>query len=424
MNTLVIGSGGREHALAWKLAQSPLVSRVFVAPGNGGTSRVAMNVPINPSQPAELIAFCRREHIELTVIGPDDALAAGLSDALQQAGLRVFGPTAEAARLESSKAFAKQFMLRHGIPTARSETFVSPTDALAFCDELGYPAVIKADGLALGKGVVIAQTREEAALTLDAMMHARQFGSAGSRVVVEQFLTGLECSVHALVDGRSYLALEPAEDHKQVFDGGRGPNTGGMGTVSPPASLTAATRTIIERDVLAPFARGIASAGPNFRGLLFPGLMLTPDGLRVLEFNARFGDPETQVLMRRLKSDLVPLLQAAIDGTLETTRPPEWDSRHAVCVVMASCGYPGAYKKGCLIHGVDVAESDPNIVVFHAGTVECAGEIRTNGGRVLGVTALGTTVEDARSAAYAAVAQISFEGAFWRSDIGAYRTTP
>ncbi len=418
MKVLVLGSGGREHALAWKIAQSPQVSEVFVAPGNGGTAGVAQNISLSITQHEELVRFAKREKIGLIVIGPDDALAAGLADAFRAANLLVFGPNANAARIEASKSFAKEFMRRHGIPTARSGTFQKVDIALSFCDELGYPAVIKADGLALGKGVVIAASHAEAEATLHAMLLEGKFGNAGRSVVVEEFLHGMECSAHAIVDASAAMLLELAQDHKQAFDGGRGPNTGGMGTISPPVFADDCLRAAILRDVLHPFCAGLQAEGLDFRGLLFPGLMLTKSGCRVLEFNARFGDPETQALMRRLKSDIVPYFVACAEGRLSSCPPLEWDTRTAVCVVMASAGYPGAYEKGKTISGVEDAEKHSEVVVFHAGTALRDGKLVTNGGRVLGVTSLGDSIEAARASAYRAIEAISFEGAFYRTDIG------
>ncbi len=418
MKALVVGSGGREHALAWKIAQSPLVTNVFVAPGNAGTANVGENVALGVAQHGELVSFAKRENIGLVVIGPDDALAAGLADAFREANLRVFGPNADAARIEASKSFAKDFMQRHRIPTAKSGTFEAVDSGLAFCDELGYPAVIKADGLALGKGVVIAESRAEAEATLQAMLVEGKFGEAGRSVVIEEFLRGVECSAHALVDASAAMLLELAQDHKQAFDGGRGPNTGGMGTISPPAFADEHLRAAVSRDILGPFRAGLKADRLDFRGLLFPGLMLTNSGCYVLEFNARFGDPETQVLLRRLKSDIVPYMAACAEGRLADCPPLEWDARTAVCVVMASGGYPGAYERGKPITGIEAAEQDADVVVFHAGTAVRDGTLVTNGGRVLGVTALGDSPEAARTLAYRAVKAISFEGSFHRNDIG------
>ena len=419
MKILVIGSGGREHALVWKLAQSPRVSELFCAPGNAGTAQIATNVAIPVNDQSSLLKFAIAEGIDLTVVGPDDALAAGIVDHFEHAGLRIFGPTQSAARLESSKVFAKEFMQRHGIPTAASGHFSESAAAHRFCQASRFPLVIKADGLALGKGVIIAQTPWEAARAINDIMEKRQFGAAGDQVVIEEFLTGQECSVHALVDGGHYLLFPAAQDHKQIFDGDQGPNTGGMGTFSPPQKLV--TPEIVERihrEVMEPFMAGLKKDGLLFRGLLFPGVMVTQDGPKLLEFNCRFGDPETQVLLPRLKSDLVDLLEATIDSKLDTIQP-EWDARAAVCVIMASGGYPGDYAKGKAITGIADAEALEGVTVFHAGTQRVEGEIVTSGGRVLGVTALGADLKAAQARAYEAVAKIHFEGATFRRDIGA-----
>lgn len=419
MKILVIGSGGREHALVWKLSQSPRVTEIFCAPGNAGIGRIATNVSLPATDQGALLKFAKAAGIDLTVVGPDDALAGGIVDRFKAAGLRIFGPTQAAARLESSKSFAKEFMKRNGIPTAASGHFSNSSDAHLFCQKMQYPVVIKADGLALGKGVVIANTPWEAAGAIHSIMDRRQFGAAGSNLVIEEFLTGQECSIHALVDGNSYLLFPAAQDHKQIFDGDRGPNTGGMGTFSPPAKLvTPEVEASIRQEVMEPFMAGLKKEGLDFRGLLFPGLMLTPGGLKVLEFNCRFGDPETQVLLRRLKSDLLDLLDAVVDGRLATVHP-EWDARAAVCVIMASGGYPGNYASGKIITGVENAEAMEDVTVFHAGTKLVDGKLVTAGGRVLGVTALGEDLAAAQARAYEAVSKIHFEGATFRRDIAA-----
>ncbi len=419
MKILVIGSGGREHALVWKLRQSPRVTEVFCAPGNAGIGQIATTLPISISDHKALAQAARENGIDLTVVGPDDALAAGIVDYFQEQGLRIFGPRQSAARLESSKVFAKEFMKRHGLPTAASGHFSESAEALRYIETLQYPIVIKADGLALGKGVVIAHDKETAVATIRGMMEEGQFGAAGKRVVIEEFLTGQECSVHALIDGENYLLFPAAQDHKQIHDGDKGPNTGGMGTFSPPAKLV--TPEVIERihnDIMKPFMAGLKKDGIDFKGLLFPGLMITSEGPKILEFNCRFGDPETQVLLSRLQSDLVDLLEATIDGRLGAYTPV-WDPCAAVCVIMASAGYPGAYEGGKEITGIADAEALGDVTVFHAGTKLKDGKLVTAGGRVLGVTALGNTLEDARAKAYAAVSKIQFDGATYRRDIGA-----
>ena len=415
MKILVVGSGGREHALAWKLKQSPRVSAVFCAPGNAGIGGIATNVPIQPHEQEKLARFAREEGIGLTVVGPDDALAAGLVDYFQGQGLRIFGPNQSAARLESSKVFAKDFMQRHGIPTARCGHFSESGEAQKFCRTMAHPLVVKADGLALGKGVIIARSPWESAMAIHEIMDLRKFGEAGSRVVIEEFLEGEECSIHALVDGSDYLLFPGAQDHKRALDGDEGLNTGGMGTFSPPDKLlTTEMEERVRREVMAPFIAGLKRDGLDYRGMLFPGLMVTKDGPKALEFNCRFGDPETQVLLTRLESDLLDLLEATIDGRLAST-PARWKPESAVCVILASGGYPGNYATGLPIEGLDrVAEG---ITVFHAGTKREGGKLVTSGGRVLGVTALAPTLAGARQSAYEAAEKIEFEGRHFRRDI-------
>ena len=419
MKILVIGSGGREHALVWKLSQSPRVTSILCAPGNAGTAQLAVNHAVAATDLEGLVSLAKNEAVDLTIVGPDDPLAAGIVDRFRAAGLRVFGPTASAARLEASKSFAKDFMVRHGIPTAGSATFTDPQAALAHCASSRYPLVVKADGLALGKGVVIATTRDEAEKAVRESMIEKVFGSAGDTVVIEEFLTGPECSIHSLVDGSSYALFPDAKDHKRALEGDQGLNTGGMGTISPSREVDTAMQARIRAEVLDPFLRGLKADGLEFSGMLFPGLMMTPHGPKVLEFNCRFGDPETQSLMRRLKSDLLDLIEATVDGQLSSVTPV-WDERAAVCIVLASGGYPGPIEKGKEITGVEVAaSSDPDVVVFHAGTALKDGKVVTSGGRVLGVTALGVTLEEARTKAYAAADLIRFEGKQLRRDIGA-----
>jgi phosphoribosylamine---glycine ligase len=417
MKVLVIGSGGREHALAWKLGQSSRVEQVYIAPGNAGTAKEGRNVEIKVTELDQLLKFARQESIDLTVVGPDDVLAAGVVDLFEDAGLRIFGPRKESAQLESSKSFAKRFMVRHGIPTARFGEFESSQEAKGALDKFGFPLAVKADGLALGKGVVIAHDRHEAEMAIDDMIERRRFGAAGRKIVIEEFLSGTECSVHALVDGRSYLLFPTAQDHKQLYDGNRGPNTGGMGTFSPSQRLNPTLLRDIRDKILDPFIRGIQQDQLHFRGLLFPGLMLDKDGPRVLEFNCRFGDPETQVLLPRLKTDLVDLLEATITEKLDSVAA-EWDTRCAVCVVMASRGYPGSYKTGKTIVGLEHVEQMDGVTVFHAGTHLRDNRVLSTGGRVLGVTALGDTLLAAKRRAYDAVEKIEFDGRYFRRDIG------
>ncbi len=412
----MIGGGGREHALVWKLKQSAAAGRIFCARGNPGIAQIAECVDIAPLDHDALIAFARENEVGLTVVGPDDVIASGVVDAFEAAGLRAFGPRQAAARLESSKVFAKSFMERHGIPTARSGSFDSYEAALAFLPEVGLPAVIKADGLALGKGVMIAATREEAEAALAAVMVERRFGGAGDQVVIEEFLEGFECSVHALVDGRTYLLFPFAQDHKRIGDGDTGPNTGGMGTYSPLPQITPEMEEQIRTLVMDRFLEGVRKDGLDFRGMLFPGLMMTAAGPRVLEFNCRFGDPETQVLLTRLEGDLVELLCATAEGRLEGAKV-RWREESAVCVIMASAGYPDTVRSGFPIHGIESAEST-GAVVFHAGTRRDPSRGLVNaGGRVLGVTASGATLGAAVESAYGAVERIEFEGVQYRKDI-------
>jgi len=424
MKILVLGSGGREHALLWKLRQSPRVAALFCAPGNAGTAQLATNVPIQITEQQKLVDFALRDGVDLTIVGPDDALAAGIVDVFQKHGLRIFGPTQSAARLESSKIFAKEFMQRHGIPTARSGSFSDSSEAQRFCQKSRYPLVVKADGLALGKGVIIARNAWESGLAIHEIMDVRKFGDAGRRVLIEEFLEGEECSIHALVDGHSYLLFPGAQDHKRALDGDQGLNTGGMGAFSPPAKLlTPELEERVRREVLDPFIAGLQRDGIDFRGMLFPGLMITADGtggpgrtggLKVLEFNCRFGDPETQVLLPRLESDLVDLLEATIDGRLAGAEA-RWKSDCAVCVVLASGGYPGSYATGKAITGLEHVPD--GVTVFHAGTRQENGRIVTSGGRVLGVTALAEDLVAARQRVYTAVERIEFEGRQFRRDI-------
>ena len=418
MKILIIGSGGREHALAWKLAQSPRVTKIYCAPGNAGTARLGENVSIDAGDFPSLAAFATREGVGLTVVGPDDALAGGIVDLFEREGLRIFGPRAEAARLESSKIFAKDFMRRHGIPTAEFREFSDSLEAHAWCRGAKYPLVVKADGLALGKGVVVAENPLEAAMAIHRAMDLGVFGESGHKIVVEECLRGVECSIHALVDGSGYCLFPDAKDHKRAFDGNQGPNTGGMGTISPSGTLDPALLERVKVEVLDRFVAGIKADGIAFRGMLFPGLMLTESGPKVLEFNCRFGDPETQVLVRRLRSDLLDLLEACVDDAVGAQRP-DWDERAAVCVILASRGYPGAYEKGKTIDGLEEAEGLTDVVVFHAGTKRDGERVVTNGGRVLGVSALGSDLASARERAYRAADRIHFDQMQRREDIGA-----
>jgi len=416
MKILVIGSGGREHALAWKLRQSPHVERIFCAPGNAGTAEIVENVAIPVNDLEALVRFAKENRIDLTVVGPDDPLAAGIVDLFATEKLRAFGPTKSAARIEASKIFAKELMGAQKIPTAEARTFSQSNEALRYCERLKFPVVIKADGLALGKGVIIAPDMVTASSTIDEMMNQGRFGNAGRRIVVEEFLCGSECSLHALVDGKDYLLLESARDHKRALDGDQGPNTGGMGAFSPADNWNRNLQSQFETEIMRPVLRGFLRERIQFRGLLYPGLIITSEGPRVLEFNCRFGDPETQALLPRLKSDLLPLLEATIDGTIDKCAI-EWDARAAVTVVLASAGYPGKYETGKTISGLDDAAKLADVRIFHAGTKRDTAEIKTAGGRVLAVTALGETIEAGRKRAYDAVARIHFENRHYRRDI-------
>jgi len=416
MKILVIGSGGREHALAWKLKQSPGVERIFCTPGNAGTAQIAENVAIPATDLPALARFAKENNVDLTVVGPDDPLAAGIVDLFVAEKLRVFGPTRSAARIESSKIFAKELMRAQKIPTAKASTFSNSDEALRYCEQLQFPVVIKADGLALGKGVIVAPDAATARSTINSMMNEGRFGDAGRRIVIEEFLRGSECSLHALVDGKDYRLLETARDHKRVFDGDCGPNTGGMGAFSPANNWNRQLEDQFDKKIMQPLLRGLREEGIIFRGLLYPGLMITETGAHVVEFNCRFGDPETQAILPRLRSDLLPLLEATIDGKIDNYII-EWDERVAVTVVLASGGYPGKYETGRPISGLDDAAKLKDVQVFHAGTRSANGEIVTAGGRVLAVTALGSTIEGARTRAYEAVSAIHFEGCHYRRDI-------
>src|SRR5215831_925663 len=416
MKILVIGGGGREHALTWKLRQSPHADRIFCAPGNAGTSKIAENVAILASDLTALVRFAKENGIDLTVVGPDDPLAAGIVDLFTSEKLRVFGPDKSAARIESSKIFAKELMRAHRIPTAEARTFSDSNEALRYCEQMKFPVVIKADGLALGKGVIIAADPATARSTIDEMMNQGRFGNAGRRVVIDEFLQGTECSLHALVDGKNYLLLESACDHKRALDGDQGPNTGGMGAFSPANNWNSKLRSRFEIEIMQPLLRGLVKEGVMFRGLLYPGLIITSEGPRVLEFNCRFGDPETQALLPRMKSDLLPLLEATIDGKINRCAI-EWDRRAAVTVVLASAGYPRKYETGKSISGLDDAVNLEDVQIFHAGTKRERSEYKTAGGRVLAVTALGSTLDAARARAYEAVSLVQFENCHYRRDI-------
>jgi phosphoribosylamine--glycine ligase len=421
MRVLVIGTGAREHALCWALARSPKLSALYCAPGNGGTATLAENAVLDPLDFAACAAWAERHRIDLTVVGPEDPLAGGITDAFAARGLLVFGPSQAAARIEGSKAWAKQIMSAAGVPTAHAERFADRAAAQAYLDAYdegggAYPLVLKADGLAAGKGVVIAANAREASKTLDDFLVAGRLGAAGATVLIEEYLTGREVSLFALADGARVVPLAPACDYKRALDDDQGPNTGGMGAYSPPGFVPPGVVAEIEARILRPTVAALAAAGAPFRGLLYAGLILTPEGLKVLEFNARFGDPETQVVLPRLESDLLELCVAVARGRLDTAAAPVWRSESAVGVVVASEGYPGPYNKGETIGGLEVL--DPDILAFHAGTRrEPDGRLLTSGGRVLTLVALGPTVAAARARVYANASHVHFAGARYRTDI-------
>jgi phosphoribosylamine--glycine ligase len=417
MKVLVVGGGGREHALAWKLADSPRVTQLFCAPGNPGIAAVADLVPLQVNDFAGIEKFARNNGIGLVVIGPEDPLAGGLADKLTASGIKVFGPSKAAAQIEADKWFAKEVMRHQAIPTAEAREFTDPRAAEEFLKTRNQAVVIKASGLAAGKGVTLCYRTEDALETVDRMMRKRAFGDAGKRIVIEEMLSGPECSVLALVDKRTIYVLEPAQDHKPIEDGDTGPMTGGMGAYSPTPVITPEMLTQIERDVLVPLVDGLLRDGIEYRGCLYAGLMLTAAGPKVLEFNCRFGDPETQPLMMRLKSDLLDVMLAVAEGRLDQIEL-KWDPRPALCVIAASAGYPGPVTGGAVIEGVADADAMPDVRVFHSGTKMLDGKLVTNGGRVLGVTAIGNTFADAQKRAYAAMGKIHFPGMQFRRDIG------
>ena len=416
MKILVIGNGGREHALAWKLARSSRTQKVYVAPGNGGTARDPdlENVPV--TNVSELVEFAQREKIQLTVVGPEAPLAEGVVDAFQAAGLKIFGPVKAAAQLEASKDFAKAFMVRHNIPTAKYQTFTDAAQGHAYVDAEGAPIVIKADGLAAGKGVVVAQTLEEAHAAIDDMLSGNKLGAAGAQVVIEECLIGEEASFIVMVDGKHVLPLASSQDHKRLMDGDAGPNTGGMGAYSPAPVVTPQMHAKILREVIQPTVSGMIMDGMPYTGFLYAGVMVAEDGsIKVLEFNCRMGDPETQPIMMRLKSDMVNMVEAAVEGKLDQIEA-EWDRRTALAVVMAAANYPESPRKGDVIEGLPANVED--LHVFHAGTQLEDGKVLTSGGRVLAVTALGDSVKMAQKRAYEAISQIHFDGMQYRKDIG------
>ncbi len=419
MNVLIIGGGGREHAIALKVSKSPKVTKLFCAPGNAGIAKIATCVPIGVMEFDKLVAFAKQEAIDLTIVGPDDPLVGGIVDAFEAAGLRVFGPRANAAILEGSKAFSKELMKKYGIPTAGYETFTDATEASDYIRKTNrYPVVLKADGLALGKGVLICNNEDEAMAGVREIMLDKHFGTAGNKMVVEEFMTGREVSVLSFCDGTNVRCMTSAQDHKRAGDGDTGLNTGGMGTFSPSPFYTEEVHEFCVKNVYEPTMAAMAAEGRPFVGVMFCGLMLTPDGPKVLEYNARFGDPETQVVLPRMKNDIVEVFEACIDGTLDKIQL-EFEDNAAVCVVLASEGYPEHYEKGFPIQGLDAFDGSDEYFAFHAGTkFNENGEVVTNGGRVLGVTAIGGDLKEARANAYKATEKITFDNKYMRHDIG------
>ena len=418
MKILVVGSGGREHTLVWKIAESPLVDKIYCAPGNAGTATLAENVSIGAEDIDALATFAQENQIDLTVVGPEGPLVAGIADVFEEKGLTVFGPSGAAAQLEGSKVFSKNHMLKYGIPCAAGKAFTDPERAKLYAKALGAPCVVKADGLAAGKGVIVCTTLEEANTAIDDMLEGNKFGDAGAVVVVEECLKGEEASFIVLTDGNTVLALPESQDHKRIFDDDKGPNTGGMGAYSPAPVLDHLLRTKAMEEVMIPAVKGMAKEGTPFKGVLYAGLMVDKENIKVLEFNTRLGDPETQPILMRLQNDLVPLMEACCNGTLHNHKI-KIDPRAAMCVVIAAGGYPGSYEKGHEITGLDQANEVKDTVVFHAGTAMDNGKVVASGGRVLGVTSLGDTVETAINTAYEACGKIAFKDCFKRKDIGA-----
>lgn len=415
MKILIIGGGGREHAIAWKLSNENNVKTIYCAPGNAGISEVAQCIDINDSNIEELLNFAKDNQIDLTIVGPEVPLVKGIVDEFEKEGLKIFGPNKECSQLEGSKAFSKNFMIRHNIPTAKYKEYTNIDEAIAEIDNFGYPLVIKADGLAAGKGVVIPQNREEAIATLNEMMRDKKFGNAGEKIVIEEFLKGIETSILAFVDNNTIIPMVSAKDHKKVYNHEQGPNTGGMGTFSPSEIYTDKLAKEIEENILKATLEGFKKDGLDYKGILFIGLMITEDGAKVLEYNVRFGDPETQSVLFRLKTDLHKIMESILDNRLNEIKI-EYKKEQAVCVMLTSGGYPDIYQKGKVIEGL--SELDKNIVVFHSGTKISDGKLVTNGGRVLGITASANTVEEAAIKIYENINKISFEGMHYRTDIG------
>jgi phosphoribosylamine--glycine ligase len=417
MKVLVVGGGGREHALVWKISQSPRVKQLFCAPGNGGIARLAQCLDIRANDLEALARFAKDTKIDLTVVGPEMPLCMGITDLFQKEGLKIFGPSKGAARLEGSKAFAKELMQKYGIPAAEYRVFTKHDEAMAYIKKQGAPIVVKADGLAAGKGVFVAATVEEAISALNAIMLRRVFGEAGDRVVIEEQLEGEEASFIAFSDGKEVLPLASSQDHKPIYDNDQGPNTGGMGAYSPAPVVTPQVHERIMQEIMIPTIKALAAEGSHYCGVLYAGLMIKEGIPKALEFNCRLGDPETQPIFMRMKGDLVPIMEACLEQSLADMEIA-WDPRLAVCVVMASQGYPGSYEKGKLIHGLEKVEQKPEVYCFHAGTKDEGGRYLTAGGRVLGVTGLGKGIKEAREITYRAVSEITWEGVHYRKDIG------
>lgn len=414
MKILIVGGGGREHAIIWKLRQNEKIKEIHCAPGNGGISEIATCVPISATDINRILDYAKKELFDLVIVAPDDPLYMGLVDKLQEAGIRAFGPTQKGAEIEGSKVYAKELMKKYGIPTAEYEVFTNYDDACCYVKTCKLPTVVKADGLALGKGVIICNTADEAIQALTDIMVSKQFGDAGNRVVIEEYIEGPEVSVLSFCDGKTILPMASAQDHKRVFDGDNGPNTGGMGTFSPSPKYSGELKREIEETIIQRTLYALNQEGREFKGIIFFGLMLTKDGPKLLEYNARFGDPEAQVVLPRMKNDLLSVIDAVIDGNLEDI-DLVWEDDSAVCVVMASGGYPGKYDKSIAINGLEDIE---DALIFHAGTAKDSSAVVTNGGRVLGVTSLGRDIQHARKKAYSEVAKIQFQGAHYRKDIG------
>ncbi len=417
MKILVVGSGGREHSLVWKIVQSPKVQKIYAAPGNAGIAMHAECIPVKAEEIKKLASFARSKDIDLTLVGPELPLTLGIVDEFKRYELKVCGPDKNAAVIEGSKLFAKDLMKKHNVPTADYATFDNPKQAISYLKERGTPAVIKADGLAAGKGVIPVQTMEEAERAIDAILTQKTFGEAGSKIVIEDFLTGEEASFIVFTDGSTILPLPSSQDHKAIYENDQGPNTGGMGAYSPAPVITGRLQQKVMDEVMTPIVKGMADAGRRFKGFLYAGLMVDGEEIKVLEFNARLGDPEAQPILMRMKTDLVPVLEAIVDERLDQVSI-QWDERPAVCVVMASQGYPGSYPKGMEITGLNDLKSLGNVEVFHAGTALKDNQVVTSGGRVLGVTALGNDIGEAIGNAYSAVSRIKWEGVYYRKDIG------